>query len=142
MSAYKSKPGSVTDHNMVRKAISNANEAFAKLDKAKTFTVTVRGSVWGNKHGSVIENSVAQIRQNILKKKEQHSVLKNVTIRLNIHDSATMLDFNKVLPIIDKIRTGVADFVGKACRVNFSSKHVKDTALKFCYEVSFSEEAW
>ena len=135
--ATAKKMGALTDMALVKKAISNAEEAYAKIQKR--FAVTIKGSAYGKHTGTVVENSIKKIKQEIIKKRDDKKVLKTLNIKLFIHDSSTMIDYNKVLPVIDKIAMGLRDFVGKQCRVNFMSSHKKDYDSKFCFEVSMTE---
>lgn len=135
--ATAKKMGALTDMTLVKRAISNTEEAYSKLQKR--FSVSVNGVAYGKHVGSVIDNSIKKIKQEIIKKRDDAKVLKTVNIKLFIHDSATMIDYNQVLPVIDKIAVGIRDFVGKQCRVNFMSSHKKDYDSKFCFEVSMTE---
>ena len=135
--ATAKKMGALTDMTLVRKAMSNTEEAYAKTQKH--FSVTVKGAAYGKHTGAVVENSIKKIKQEIIKKRDDKKVLKTLHIKLFIHDSSTMIDYNKVLPVIDKIAMGIREFVGKQCRVHFMSSHKNDYDSKFCFEVSMTE---
>lgn len=126
-----------TDMTLVSKAIDNTNRAFKKF--TTEFACEAQGSIWGTKHGDVVVNSLRVLKQTIIKKRHDNKVLKTVNVKIFIHDSDTMIDYNKALPIIDKIAMGIREFVGKKCRVNFSSCHKKDSETKFCFKVTLVE---
>lgn len=133
----KLKGKAVTDMTLVNMAINNTNEAFKKT--TVRFSCEVKGSLYGNKFGDVVADSIRVLKQRILAKRNMDKVLKTINIKIFIHDSDTMIDYNKALPIIDKIAMGIRDFVGPKCRVNFASCHKHDTEPKFCFECNFIE---
>lgn len=131
------KGKAVTDMTLVNKAIDNTNRAFKKF--TTDFSCEAQGSIWGNKHGDVVANSLRVLKQTIIKKRNTEKVLKTVNVKIFIHDSDVMIDYNKALPIIDKIAMGIREFVGKKCRVNFSSCHRRDEQTKFCFKGTLVE---
>lgn len=126
-----------TDMTLVSKAIDNTNRAFKKY--TTEFSCEAQGSIYGNKFGDVVANSLLVLKQTIIKKRHDDKVLKTVNVKIFIHDSDTLIDYNKALPVIDKIAMGLREFVGKNCRVNFSSCHKKDDEIKFCFQGSIVE---
>ena len=126
-----------TDMTLVSKAIDNTNRAFKKY--TTEFSCEAQGSIYGNKFGDVVANSLLVLKQTIIKKRNPDKELKSVHVKIFIHDSDTMIDYNKALPIIDKIAMGIREFVGKKCRVNFSSCHKKDNETKFCFQGTIVE---
>lgn len=135
--ANGTKSKALTDMTLVKRSIENTNKAFKKF--TTEFSCEAKGSIWGTKHGDVVADSLRILKQTIIKKRNTEKVLKTVNVKVFIHDSDVMIDYNKALPIIDKIAMGLREFVGKNCRVNFSSCHKKDDEIKFCFQGSIVE---
>lgn len=127
----------LTDMTLVKRSIENTNKAFKKF--TTEFSCEAKGSIWGTKQGDVVADSMRVLKQTIIKKRHDDKVLKCVYVKIFIHDSSTVLDYNKALPVIDKIILGLKDFVGKGCQVHASSCHKHDDEFKFCFQGSIVE---
>lgn len=132
-----------TDSVMGAKGRFNASEAIDHL--RKHFKCEAKGSLYGNKLGNLVANSVKAILDNVNKLHDpKKKGLESLYIRFVIHDSDTVIDYNNVLPIINKITTGLREKLPKTCSVNYmNGGHSQDHEIKMSFECFIVEkELW
>ena len=132
-----------SSNTMGAKGRANASDAIDHL--RKHFTCEAKGSAYGAKHGNVVNNSVKAILAQIKKLHDpKEKVLESVYLRLHIHDSATVIDYGQILPVMNKITQGLREHLPKACSINYATAgHHNSGQIKFEYEGFLIEkELW
>ena len=128
---------------MGAKGRANASDAIDHL--RKHFTCEAKGSAYGAKHGNVVNNSVKAILAQIKKlHNPKEKILESVYVRIHIHDSATVIDYGQILPIMNKITQALREHLPKSCSINWANAgHHNSGQIKFEYEGFLIEkELW
>lgn len=132
-----------TDAMLGAKGRLNASDAIDHL--RKHFHCEAKGSIHGNKFGNLVNNSVKSILAQVKKLHDpKKKGLESLYIKFTIHDSATMIDYGYVTPIISKITTGLRDALPKSCSVHYmNSGHSQDHEIKMSFDCFIVEkELW
>ena len=126
-------------------ATGRMNASMAIDHLRKHFTCEAKGSAYGNKHGNVVNNSVKAILAQIKKQHDpKEKILESVYLRLHIHDSATLIDYGQILPVMNKITQGLREHLPKSWSLNWENAgHHNSGSVKFEYEGFLIEkELW
>ena len=117
-------------------ATGRMNASMAIDHLRKHFTCEAKGSAYGNKHGNVVNNSVKAILAQLKKLHDPKAkVLESIYIRVHIHDSATLIDYGQILPVMNGITQGLREHLPKSCSLNWANAgHHNSGAIKFEYE--------
>lgn len=134
--------GVLADQGLVDRSKLKASDAVDHL--RKHFKCEAKGCAYGNKHGNLVENSIKAIVKQIKKLHDpKKKKLESVYIKIFVHDSSMLIDYNIFYPVFRKIVDGLRPHLLKETSLNFTTHHEQDSTPKFRFEGFIVEkELW
>ena len=123
---------------LIAKSKQNTEAAMRKGKKA--FSFTTRGTVYGNKHGNLVNDIVRTTKQTICTLRNPDKKLEFVKIKLFVHDSSTIFNYSEHSKLFESITAKIQEFVGAQVKLDIGVAHKQDDELKVCVEGEICEK--